>query len=443
MNKKNTLSLNKNFVATHSKGTALSDNDLLDLVQRQTLKYFWEFGHPVSGMAKERSSGAFHYDVENTVTTGGTGFGIMAMIAGAERGFLPREDVKARIHKICDFLAQSPTYRGTFPHFMDGRTGATIPFSKLDDGSDLVETSFLMMGFLTARQYFNDDDLSAKINAMWEAVEWNNHIHNNALMWHWSPNNAWTDNLAIKGWHEALITYVMAASSPTYGIERDTYEKGWTQASHYSNGEEYYGFKLPLGPEKGGSLFLSQYSFLGIDPKGLSDGNTDYWLQNRNQTLINRAHCIENPHGYKGYGAECWGLTASDNHEGYNAHSPTNDHGVISPTAALSAFPYTPEESMQALRYFYEVKGDKIWGEFGFVDAFSDTHDWVAKSNLAIDQGPIVCMIENHRSNLLWNLFMSAPEIKLGLTKLGFTSPHIKPESKPAIEQDMNPTLSF
>jgi hypothetical protein len=442
MTKKNALSLNENFTSTNQNAVKMSDNELLDLVQRQTLKYFWDFGHPVSGMARERSTGAHHYDVENTVTTGGTGFGIMAMIAGAERGFLQRSEVQTRLHKICDFLAQSPTYRGTFPHFMDGRTGETIPFSKLDDGSDLVETSFLMMGLLTARQYFNDEALSQKINALWEAVEWDNHVHNNALMWHWSPNHDWTDNLAITGWHEAFITYVMAASSPTHGVARDVYEIGWTREGQYVNGNEHYGIKLPLGPEKGGPLFLSHYSFLGLDPKGLTDGRIDYFEQNRNHTLINRAHCIENPHGYKGYSTDCWGLTASDNHKGYSAHCPANDQGVISPTAALSAFPYTPKESMQALRHFYENLGDKIWGEFGFFDAFSETHDWVAESNLAIDQGPIVCMIENYRSNLLWNLFMSAPEIKLGLHKLGFKSPHLNAQMKLNAAQNDNTDIS-
>ena len=407
----------------------LSDQELLDLVQKQTLKYFWDSGHPDSGMALERTHGHFgSYDIEHTVTTGGTGFGIMAMIAGAERGFIPREELKERMHKICDFLEQSPKYHGAFPHFMDGRTGETIPFSKLDDGSDTAETSFLMMGLLCARQYFAEDiDLKDKINTLWRDVDWNAHVKNDALMWHWSPNaeHEWADGLPINGWNECLITYVMAASSPTHGISRSVYEKGWTQGAQFDNGDEYYGIKLPRGPEKGGPLFLSQYSFLGLDPKGLSDGQVDYFEQNRNHTLINRAHCIENPNGFKGYNNKCWGLTASENHEGYNAHSPTHDQGVIAPTAALSAFPFTPAESMQALRYFYEERKDDLWGEFGFKDAFSDEHNWVAKSNLAIDQGPIIAMIENHRSGLLWNLFMSCPEIKLGLNKLGFTSPHI------------------
>ncbi len=405
----------------------LSDQELLDLVQKQTLKYFWDFGHPDSGMARERSHGnGASYDSEHTVTTGGTGFGIMAMIAGAERGFIPKNDVRERIHKICDFLDSSPTYRGAFPHFMDGRTGETIPFSKLDDGSDLVETSFLMAGLLTARQYFQDPALTQKINTLWENVEWDNHCHKDGLMWHWSPNHSWTeDSLPISGWNECLITYIMAASSPTHAINKSIYEAGWTKSEEFLNGKSYYGIELPLGPEKGGPLFMSQYSFLGLDPNGLYDGHTNYFRQKKNHTLINRAHCIENPNEYKGYSENCWGLTASDNHEGYSAHCPINDLGVIAPTAALSAFPFTPKESMQALRHFYEDRGDEIWGEYGFKDAFSDEHNWVSEGNLAIDQGPIVVMIENYRSGLLWNLFMSCPEVQMGLNKLSFDSPHL------------------
>ena len=327
----------------------LSDSGLLDLVQRETLKYFWEFGHPVSGMARERSNQAFSYDAMNTVTTGGTGFGIMAMIAGAERGFLPRQEVRQRFHRICDFLKGAWTHHGVFPHFMHGETGEVIPFSPKDDGGDLVETSFLIMGLLAARQYFEDDDheLVTKINELWRSVEWSHHCRaqDQALMWHSSPNHPWTPkSLQIKGWNECLITYVLATASPTHPIDRRVYEACWLSGSQFRNGQFYYGIKLPLGPDFGGPLFLSQYSFMGLDPRDLKDQYTPYFTQNRNHTLINREYCIENPLNFEGYCASCWGLSASDNHFGYAAHSPTQDLGVIAPTAALSAFPYTPEE---------------------------------------------------------------------------------------------------
>ena len=406
----------------------LTDDQLLDLVQKQTFRYFWDFGHPVSGMARERSNKSFDYGDE-VVTTGGTGFGIMATIVAAERKFITREQAAARTKKIVDFLWKADMFHGAFPHWLNGETGKVIRFSPKDDGADIVETSFLFQGLLTARQYYTADNptesaIRNKILWMWEGIEWNWFTQNqNELYWHWSPNNGWSMNHAIKGWNECLITYVLAASSPSSSISRRVYENGWANSNTFFNGKKYFDITLPLGFEYGGPLFFTHYSFLGLDPRGLKDQYADYWEQNKAHTLINRAYCIANPKKYKGYGANSWGLTASDSWQGYAAHSPTEDLGVITPTAALSAFPYTQEFSMQALRHFYEDKGSSIWGEYGFADAFSEEHNWVAKSYLAIDQGPIVVMIENYRSGLLWKLFMSNPDVQKGLTKLGFSSP--------------------
>ena len=339
--------------------TSLSDDALLDLVQRQTLRYFWDFGHPASGMARERSNPVAGYDFQDTVTTGGTGFGIMAMIAGAARGFLPRDEVRKRVAQIVDFLARAERHHGVFPHFLHGASGATIPFSPRDDGGDLVETAFLMMGLLTARQYFSDDArLRADIDRLWHAVEWDWHTRGESVLyWHWSPRHDWAMNHAIRGWNECLIAYVLAAASPTHRIAPEVYHRGWTDSPVFRNGKTYYGIALPLGPPQGGPLFFAHYSFLGLDPRGLSDRYADYWAQNRAHALINRAHCIANPHTFAGYGPNCWGLTACDGDRGYNAFAPDNDHGVIAPTAALASMPYTPAESMAALRHFHERHG--------------------------------------------------------------------------------------
>jgi len=245
------------------------------------------------------------------------------------------------------------------------------------------------------------------------------------LYWHWSPANGWAMNFPLKGFNECLITYVLAASSERYPVSPAVYHRGWAQSSIFKNGKSFYDITLPLGFDYGGPLFFAHYSFLGLNPKGLKDAYADYWEQNRSHTLINRAHCIVNPGNYKGYGEQCWGLTASDNHQGYSAHSPDNDLGVITPTAALSSFPYTPDYSMQALKHFYFTLGNKLWSEYGFIDAFSEEHNWYAESHLAIDQGPVIVMIENYRTGLLWDLFMSCPEIRTGLKKLGFSSPYI------------------
>lgn len=404
----------------------LSDEALLDLVQRQTLNYFWDFGHPVSGMARERSNPVAGYDYLETVASGGTGFGIMAMLAGAARGFLPRSDVLERLHRIVAFLRGVETYHGVFPHFLHGATGKTIPFSQKDDGGDLVETSFLMMGLLCARQFFSggatsEAGLRDAIDRLWHSVEWDWHTRGrDVLYWHWSPRYGWDMNHAVTGWNECLITYVLAAASPGHTISPAAYHRGWTNSPVFRNGKTYHGVTLPLGPPGGGPLFFSHYSFLGLDPRGLRDRYADYWEQNRAHTLINRAHCIANPNSFAGYGPQCWGLTACDGDGGYNAFCPNNDRGVIASTAALSAMPYTPEESMDVLRYFYEELGDRIWRRHGFIDAFNLSRNWYAEGNLAIDQGPTVVMIENHRSGLLWELFMSCTEVQAGLRRLGF-----------------------
>lgn len=410
----------------------LSDTALLELVQKQTFKYFWDFGHPVSGLARERSNQSYDYGNE-VVTTGGSGFGIMSIIVAAERKWISREQAAERMNKIVKFLWKADSYHGVFPHWLNGETGKTIPFSRKDDGADLVETSFLFEGLLCARQYFTKDntterEIRDRVNWMWEQVEWSwfTREGQDVLYWHWSPNNGWVMNFPLRGFNECLVTYVLAASGERYPVTSAVYDKGWAQSNFFKNGKEFYGIKLPLGFDYGGPLFFSHYSFVGLDPRGLKDKYADYWEQNKNHTLINREHCVRNPNNFKGYAANCWGLTASDTYNGYDAHSPTNDHGTITPTAALSAFPYTPEYSMQALKHFYYDLGDKIWSEYGFVDAFNESQNWYATSHLAIDQGPIIVMIENYRTGLLWNLFMSCPEVKKGLKKLGFSSPAMK-----------------
>jgi hypothetical protein len=412
----------------------LSDTALLELVQKQTFRYFWDFAHPVSGMARERSNKTFGYGDE-VVTTGGTGFGIMSVLVAAERKWISRDTAARFVLKMVNFLQKADSYHGVFPHWLNGETGKTIPFSRKDDGADLVETSYLFQGLLCARQYFNgstaaENELRNRIGWLWGEIEWNWFTNGGqeVLYWHWSPNNGWAMNFRVRGFNECLIMYILAASGSNekYAVSSAVYHRGWAESSFFKNGKEFYGIKLPLGFDYGGPLFFSHYSFLGLDPRGLKDQYADYWQQNQNHTLINHAYCLDNPKKYKGYGENCWGLTASDTYNGYAAHSPTEDLGTISPTAALSAFPYTPEYSMQALKHFYNDLGDKIWSEYGFVDAFNETKNWVASSHLAIDQGPVIVMIENYRSGLLWKLFMSCPEIKRGLEKLGFESPGTK-----------------
>lgn len=398
----------------------VSDEELLTKVQQQTFKYFYDFAHQGSGMARERNNSG------NTVTSGGSGFGIMALIVGMERNFISRTDGINHLNKMVTFLEKADRFHGAWSHWIDGSTGKVIPFSAKDNGGDLVETSFLVQGLITFRQYLHPSDtignnLINRINKLWQDVEWDWYRKNNenVLYWHWSPSYNWDMNFPMYGYFEEQITYFLAAASPTHSIPKIVYTNGYGKNGSIVKNGNYYGYTLPL--ESPAPLFWVQYSYLGLDPH-FTDDYASYWEQNVNATRINRAYCVANPKQYIGYGADCWGLTSSDNQDGYNAHSPANDLGVIAPTAALSSFPYTPEESMKALRFFYYTLGDRLWGTYGFYDSFNLTTGWTANSTLAIDQGPIIVMIENYRSQLLWNLFMSAPEVKQAMAKLNFTS---------------------
>ncbi len=411
------------------------DNAILEQVQRASFRYFWEGAHPQSGLARDRS-GRTADPNNDLVTVGGSGFGFMALLVAIERGWIARSDARARVEKMLSALEAAKSYNGVFPHFINGADGSTVPFTKLDDGGDLVETSLLFQGLICVRQYFALPDeamIRARINRLWRNVQWNSHVKNNekVLYWHHSPKFGWARNVPIRGWNEALITYVLAAASAEFGIESDIYHEGFAANGAFRNGRDYYGVRLPLGPDYGGPLFFAHYSFCGLDPRGLEDCYADYWEQNRNHARINYLHSLHNPHGCHGYGRDCWGLTSSHGPKGYAVSSPGLDFGLIAPTAALSSLPYLPEESMQALRYFMALPPGKIAGRFGFIDAFSPSSNWFARTYLAINQGPIIAMIENHRSGLLWKLFMSAPEIQTSLRKLGFTSPYLSGNTEP------------
>ena len=401
----------------------ISDDSLLTLVQKKTFDYFWTYGHPVSGLARERLGSG------ETVTSGGSGFGIMTIPVAIERGFITRTQGYERMNTIVNFLStKADTFHGAFSHWLNGTSGKVQAFSTKDNGADLVETAFLIQGLLAVQSYFKNGNtaekaMCANIQTIWENVEWTWFQKNNEqkLYWHWSPTYNWDMNMPVTGWNEGLIIYVLAASSPTHAITKSVYENGFTRNGAMKNGRTFYDITLPLGEDRGGPLFFTHYSFLGLNPTHLSDTYANYWAQNTAHAQINYRYCVANPKKNFGYGTNCWGLTASDIQNGYTASSPNNDGGTIAPTAALSSFPYTPDESMRALHFFYYTLGDKMFGEYGFKDAFNLNQRWFASSYLAIDQGPIVVMIENYRTGLVWNLFMQNENVKAGLTKLGFS----------------------
>lgn len=413
----------------------LSDDSLLTLVQEQTFQYFWEGAEPTSGLARERihMDGEYPQNDQDVITTGGSGFGIMAILAGMERGFITRQQGVERLHKIVNYLEKADRFHGAWPHWLHGPTGKVKPFGTKDNGGDLVETAFMAQALICVREYLEagnaqEKQVAAKAEQLWLDIDWSWYRNGgqNVLYWHWSPEYGWEMNFPVKGYDESLVLYVLAASSPTHGVPAEVYHEGWARSGAISSAAQRNGHKVVVNHNghqgSVGPLFWAHYSYLGLDPTGLSDRYADYWELTRNHALIQREYALANPKGYKGYGEHAWGLTASYSIDGYAAHSMNDDRGVISPTAALSSYPYTPEYSMQVIRYLYEELGDKVWGKYGFYDAYSETAGWFPQRYLAIDQGPIPVMIENHRSGLLWKLFMGAPEVKAGLKKLGFSS---------------------
>ena len=414
----------------------LTDVELMDLVQRETFKYFWDYAQPDSKAARERYIPSNPSQDQDVVTSGGTGFGLMAILVGIERGYVSRSDAVTRLETLLTFLESADRFHGAWSHWINGTNGNVIPFSNLDNGGDLVETAFLAQGLICIKEYFKNGSpaevqLANKADLLWKGVEWDWYTQNqNVLYWHWSPNNAFSINLKIQGYNESLIAYVLGAASPEHSISKEVYTQGWAGNGNIKSSNVQYGLPLFLNhagsPQFGGPLFFSHYSFLGLNPNNLVYQYANYKDVVTNHAKINYQYCVQNPKGFKDYGMDCWGLSASysrntDGTLGYAAHSPVNDNGVISPTASIGSIPYTPTESLKAMHFFYKNK-DKLWGKAGFYDAFNPQYNfWVAQAYLAIDQGPQIIMIENHRTGLLWNLFMQNEDVRNGLDKLGFT----------------------
>jgi len=407
------------------------DEKLLDRVQRETFNFYWEGAESDSGAALERihMDGIYGVHGKSIVTAGGTGFSIMATLVGIERGFITREEGYERLRKLTNWLATSDRYHGAWPHWWNP-DGTTYPFSPKDDGGDLVETAFLAQGLITARQYFQNGNeqehaLAKKMDGLWKDIDWQFYTQGeDVLYWHWSPNHNFEMNFAVRGFNECLIMYVLAASSPTHPVTADVYHKGFAVDGAMYEGTELYGIPTILNYYYGndmavGPLFWSHYSYLGLNPNGLKIDGVDFGLAAINHAKIHHQHSVQNPYDYRGYSDECWGLTSSYSMKGYSGHNPQEDFGVISPTAALSSFPFTPQESMKFLKYLYKNE-DKLVGKYGPYDAFSHQSNWYIQKYLAIDQMPIPVMIENYRTGLLWDLFMSAPEVQNGLDKIGF-----------------------
>ena len=432
--------------AAQASTRIMNDDEMMTMVQEASFRYYWEENEEMSGLAKENTHGRQHM-----IASGASGFGILALIVGTERKFIAREAAVSRFLRIVNFLDRAETFHGAYSHFIDGPTGKVEPFfGQNDNGGDLVETSFLVQGLLAARAYFDKDDpmereIRDKITKIWKRIEWDWYRmtpDSKFLTWHWSPDKGWIINHQLIGWNETMVTYLLAIASPTHAVPASLYYSGWanqdekgqqyrsawggtTDGSHYTNGNTYYGIKLDVGVSNGGPLFFTHYSYLGYDPHHITDAYTNYFTNNQHIAQINHRYCVENPGHFKGYGDSCWGLTASDGPFNYSADEPVlrQDRGKIGPTGAIASFPYTPIESMKALKNYYNNYGKFLWGEYGFRDAFNLGENWCSDIYMGLNQAPMTVMIENHRTGLIWRLFMSDPDVKAGLLRLAQARP--------------------
>lgn len=422
--------------AANAATRLMSDDDLLTMVQDASFRYYWDAAEPVSGMARESQPGD-----DDTIATGASGFGVMAMIVAANRGFVTREAAVERMLRITRFLARADRFHGAWPHFLSGRTGRTIPlFDIYDDGADLVETSFLIEGLLAARGYYDRDtpaerELRTRITRLWHEVDWDwfrATPKRDALYWHWSPHYGFKIANRLEGWNEVMITYLLAIASPTHAIPASTYDTGYTRdggSEPYGVPRSYFGITTTqsyypptaTSPGSTGPLFFSHYSFMGYDARGVHDRFSNYFDANRALAQISRAYVIANPKRMKGYGADSWGLTAVDGPDDrYREYKPfMTDDGTIAPTGAVASYAYTPDASLAAIRHWYRDMGDRLWGIYGFVDAFNERRDWYSGIAMGLNQAPQTVMIENGRTGLVWRSFMRNPEIAAMQRRIG------------------------
>ncbi len=420
----------------------MTDDELLDMLQEAAFRYYWEASSTSTGMARENLPGD-----DRILATGATGLGLSALVAAVDRKFITRDQGLERLETLVSFLERAPRYHGAWSHYYNEETGGTMAlFGMYDNGGDIIETSYMIQGLLTARGYFDrgtprEKSLRERITALWHAVEWDwfRMTPDSAfLYWHWSPQWGYQIQHPLIGFNETQLTYLLAIASPTHPVPASMYYSGWASQDKraqdyrqgwsgspdgrlYANGNSYYGIELDVGVSTGGPLFFIHYMFMGVDPRTLRDRYTDSYFDNsRAIAEINRAYCIANPKGFKGYGANAWGLTASFGWNGYTTPAPDewNDDGTITLTGALASFPYTPEASMAAFKHFYRELGAELWGIYGPRDNYNPTQSWLSAHYMGLNQAPIVAMVENHRTGLLWRAFMSNPEMGEMLKKL-------------------------
>lgn len=443
-------------VAAQGPPISAADQEFLDTLQERTFRFFWETANPSNGLVPDRWPG------RSPSSVAAVGFGLTAYCVGAERGYIPRERAVERVQKTLRFLWNSPQndeaqkaagYRGFFYHFLDMQSGLRSWNCELSS----IDTALLMAGVLSCHEYFDraepqEREIRNLADALYRRVQWSWMQPRPPLIcMSWHPGSGFGDH-DYRGYNEAMLLYVLALGSPTYPIDPaawDAYTSSYKWADFH--GQEHVNFE---------PLFGHQYSHVWIDFRGIRDRymrekGIDYFENSRRATHSQRAYAIANPSGWREYGADIWGLTACDGpvdkvleFEGkkrqfhsYWARGASaeriNDDGTVAPTAAGGSIPFAPEITVPALKVMRKRYGEWLFAKYGFLDSFNPsftfrdvelTHGqvvdgvgWFDTDYLGIDQGPILLMIENYRTALVWRLMKSNAHVKRGLEQAGFS----------------------
>ena len=401
-----------------------SDDEFLEYVQQTSFDYFWYLANPSNGLVPDRST------TTSPCSIAAVGFGLTAIGIGIDHGWISRTRGVARVLTTLNTFLNGPQgsntsgtigHKGWFYHFLEMNTALRSSSSELSS----IDTALLLAGILYSKQYFdgtNTDEISIRTmaDAIFSRVDWNWMAQGtNVVSMGWFPTSGFIPNNWI-GYNEALLLYCLGLGTATNPLPASAWNR-WT--SGYIWATNYGQAFIPFPP-----LFGHQYSHCWIDFRHTADAymnshDSTYFQNSRRATLAQRAYCVANPLGRVGYSSNVWGLTACDGPAGYAAHGapPTeNDDGTIAPTAAGGSIAFAPEYSLPTLRYFYTQYRPRIWTGYGFRDAFNLGAQWYGSDELGIDQGPMVIMIENHRNQRVWRLFMRNAEIQRGLQRAGF-----------------------
>ena len=420
----------------------LEDEMMLDTIQQKTFQFFMNEHHPEFGIVKDRAA------VWAPASIASTGFGIPSFAIGAERKWISREEAADITLKILNFFANSVQsadtnatgYKGFYYHFLRMDTGTRAWKCELSS----IDTGLLMMGIIFARNYYDKDNrverqIRLLAGLLLGRIDWNflemkePGRFEHTISMGWTPTEG-IHNFGWSGYNEGLFLYVLAAGSGMENVERSY--KAWL--STYKWNTPYKGLSHVAFPP----LFGHQFSQAFIDYRGIADAymkekGIDYFENSRRATLVQQKYAIDNPHGWVGYDSLCWGVTASDGptekynfddkkflgYAGRGTSGPDYnyfDDGTIAPYGPLSSLPFAPMEVLSTIKSMNEKYGDKIWGKYGYYDSFNLTAKWVNDDFIGIDQGPMLIMIENFRTGLVWNYVMKDPIIQKGLNVLGY-----------------------